>query len=206
MEDGFFLSGFDHYKNFGQLENRPPLSQFEGFNATSYLASNPDIAAAVGDKTFFSAMHHFIDFGRFENRPGTGILSNTIFLTNAADDLKGSNGDDTFTALPGTLQLVDMIDGKSGQDTLFIFFNEGVKNNFNNVLPIIQNFQNLDSLSITADEHVSSDFSGLSTIKEIELNLAQAHSNLGAMPQELGRLDGAEASYNQAIALNSNYA
>ena len=170
VENGFFQSGFDHYRVFGQLENRAPSSKFEGFNATTYLANNPDIAVAVGDKTFSSAMHHFIDFGRFENRPGTGIIPNTIFLTNATDNLEGSNGDDTFTALPGTLQLADMIDGKSGQDELVVSFLGGVDNNTNNVLPIIQNFKNLEGLSISADEHMSSDFSGLSSIKEIELD------------------------------------
>ena len=34
----------------------------------------------------------------------------------------------------------------------------------------------------------------------------QAHSNLGVTLQGLGRLDEAEASYNQAIALKPDYA
>ena len=63
-----------------------------------------------------------------------------------------------------------MIDGKSGQDEVVVSFLGGVDNNLNNVLPIIQSFKNLERLSISADEHVSSDFSGLSTIKEIELD------------------------------------
>ncbi len=35
---------------------------------------------------------------------------------------------------------------------------------------------------------------------------AEAHSNLGATLKELGRLDEAEASYTQAIALKPDYA
>jgi Flp pilus assembly protein TadD len=35
---------------------------------------------------------------------------------------------------------------------------------------------------------------------------AEAHSNLGNTLKELGRLDEAEASYNQAIALKPDYA
>ena len=38
---------------------------------------------------------------------------------------------------------------------------------------------------------------------EIEPNLAEAHSNLGSTLQGLGRLDEAEASYKQAIALQT---
>jgi tetratricopeptide (TPR) repeat protein len=34
---------------------------------------------------------------------------------------------------------------------------------------------------------------------------AEAHNNLGAALKEMGRLEGAEASYNQAIALKSDY-
>jgi Flp pilus assembly protein TadD len=35
---------------------------------------------------------------------------------------------------------------------------------------------------------------------------AEAHSNLGVTLKELGRLDEAEASYRQAIALKPDYA
>ena len=40
----------------------------------------------------------------------------------------------------------------------------------------------------------------------MKADLAEAHSNLGIMLQELGRLDEALASYNQAIALKPDYA
>jgi Flp pilus assembly protein TadD len=37
-------------------------------------------------------------------------------------------------------------------------------------------------------------------------DFAEAHNNLGNTLKELGRLDEAEASYNQAIALKPDYA
>ena len=41
---------------------------------------------------------------------------------------------------------------------------------------------------------------------EIDPNLAEAHYNLGITLKELGRLDDAEASFTQAIAMKPNYA
>ena len=41
---------------------------------------------------------------------------------------------------------------------------------------------------------------------DLVLEDAQAHSNLGITLKKLGRLDEAEASYNQASALNPNCA
>ena len=87
---GAFNSGFHHYQVFGEVENRVPNIEFEGFNPVSYLAANPDVAQSASEESFISALHHFIDFGRSEGRLGSGINSSIFTLTSGIDHLEGT--------------------------------------------------------------------------------------------------------------------
>ncbi len=71
---GQFHSGYDHYMQHGQFENRltdggcfasdAPFWFFE----YGYLRCNPDVRAAVYQGQFVSGWHHYRLYGQFENR------------------------------------------------------------------------------------------------------------------------------------------
>jgi SAM-dependent methyltransferase len=46
------------------------LSLFKDFDESTYLKNNPDVSAAVVDRSFSSGLEHFLKFGVNEHRPG----------------------------------------------------------------------------------------------------------------------------------------
>ncbi len=128
---GTFANVFEHYKAFGESENRAPTSTYASFDAAGYLEANADVAAAVTAGAFSSALDHFIQFGQGENRSGSGV-SNTVVttgetftLTTGVDNFTGTSNNDTFTAdnsgTNPTSSSADSLTGGEGTDTLNLF-------------------------------------------------------------------------------------
>lgn len=151
------VNPLEHFLNFGAAEGRFANATIDGaidsdgnnlaneFNATAYLAANPDLAAAVGPgKAFATPFQHFTLFGQFEGRPGTpagGPFTNTgtapnagstIVLTSGLDIVNGTtnttvtqpatvfttSANDTIVATNATINAGDQINGLGGTDTL----------------------------------------------------------------------------------------
>ena len=191
---GAFSSGFHHYQVFGEVENRVPNIEFEGFDPVKYLASNPDVAQSALDVSFISALHHFIDFGRSEGRLGSGINSSIFTLTSGIDHLEGTLGADTFFASPETLQEGDFVDGMAGEDILSFSLISDDDDTFNEFLPILSTFSNLETISVTAKSHKTSDFSGFVEVQNIKLNSGKTL---------LGSMTDVTLSADQSLYLNN---
>ena len=119
VNENLFSYAFQHYQLFGEKENRVPSSAYEGFEAETYLFANPDVRDAVEAGTFISALHHYISFGRFEGRP-TSVSGMSFNFTGRIDTLVGTQGNDTFTSDPNTLQRGDSLKAAAGVDTLMV--------------------------------------------------------------------------------------
>lgn len=112
---GVFASAWDHYLAFGATEGRQPSSDQLGFDATAYLAANPDLGRA--GYTTQTVLGHFVTYGLLEGRTVAPLIqaaatASTTF--SAADDL----------VLPGaglapTVQIAGNGQGRAG-DTLVI--------------------------------------------------------------------------------------
>ncbi|HEY9835582.1 MAG TPA: S8 family serine peptidase, partial [Vampirovibrionales bacterium] len=78
---GILTSGFQHFIEAGQFENRQPSAWFE---PDFYLALYPDVSRAVsgGDTTAFK---HFIEVGQFENRDPITEFFTEIYLDRNPD-------------------------------------------------------------------------------------------------------------------------
>jgi FKBP-type peptidyl-prolyl cis-trans isomerase len=74
---GKIASGYDHYIQFGQFENRSPSPYW---NEKYYLAMNPDVAAAVAAGKISSGFMHYYLYGQYENRPGLVYFNSTYYL------------------------------------------------------------------------------------------------------------------------------
>ncbi len=72
--NGSVRSGYDHYIQYGQYENRIIDGRCEAydapgwFNDSCYLRNNPDVAAAVRKGDLRSGWHHYVLYGRTEGR------------------------------------------------------------------------------------------------------------------------------------------
>ncbi|MEP1931302.1 MAG: hypothetical protein ABJJ37_08480 [Roseibium sp.] len=80
------LSPFEHFQQFGASESRAPNATIAseiagGFDETSYLGSNPDIAAAVANGEFQSGYHHWLLNGYTESRAGAQNTSGSPLST-----------------------------------------------------------------------------------------------------------------------------
>ncbi|MCT7956665.1 SBBP repeat-containing protein [Laspinema palackyanum] len=81
---GIFLSGFDHFERFGQVEGRQPSLLY---NEPRYLAENPDVAAAVAAGQFRSGFEHFRSFGFSEGRDRRTTLFDEQFYRTIYPDI-----------------------------------------------------------------------------------------------------------------------
>lgn len=65
VNNGAFVSGLEHWIEFGFFEERQP--QF-AFDEEFYLATYPEVALAVADGVFVNGLEHYLFFGDAENR------------------------------------------------------------------------------------------------------------------------------------------
>jgi len=142
------VNPFQHFLTFGAGEDRftnataATLIDADGngfaneFDSATYLAANPDVAAAVTAGVFKDAYQHYVQFGQFEARSGaqttTGVIlegsllsSGSLTLqgvdpTTLTETLNGTSQNDVFLAPNGTLADGTTINGGSGIDTLLI--------------------------------------------------------------------------------------
>ncbi len=61
------MNPLDHYNSFGWREGRDPSSRFD---TTSYLAANPDVAAAG-----VNPLDHFLMNGIYEGRSAWDVVA-----------------------------------------------------------------------------------------------------------------------------------
>ena len=145
-----------------------PSSAYEGFEAETYLFANPDVKAAVEAGTFISALHHYISFGRFEGRP-TSVSGMSFNFTGRIDTLVGTQGNDTFTSDPNTLQRGDSLKAAAGVDTLMVTLSSA-QGRITNFVPItISDFTDVENLSISSENHTSNDFSTITSLQHVTL-------------------------------------
>ncbi|MCT7960981.1 S8 family serine peptidase [Laspinema sp. D1] len=86
---GILTSGFQHFMEVGQFENRQPSAWFE---PDFYLALYPDVRMAVtGGET--TAFQHFIETGQFENRDPITEFFTDIYLAHNSDIATAVTGD-----------------------------------------------------------------------------------------------------------------
>jgi len=148
------VNPLDHFLNFGAAEGRFTNAAADAaidtdgnnlaneFDATAYLAANPDVAANVGaGKEFATAYQHYVEFGQFEIRTGvpaggpftnTGTAPNTgstfAFTSAVGEILNGTTANDTFTGVVGTggtFNVGDQLNGGAGTDTLNLTIADG---------------------------------------------------------------------------------
>jgi hypothetical protein len=65
VDSKLITSGYDHFINFGQYEERSPSILY---NETFYLAQNPDVTEAVANEQISSGFEHYLFFGQKEKR------------------------------------------------------------------------------------------------------------------------------------------
>lgn len=144
------LAGLDsadllfHYVKFGLNEGRPGNSTLGSVNWANYLTAYPDVAAYVnanlasfGGSATNGAIAHYVKFGASQGFVAPGaVTSLPIVLTSSADNLTGTSGADTFTAvLDGTtaanttLSASDQLNGSAGTDTISITLQGGATAN-----------------------------------------------------------------------------
>ncbi|MBW4488094.1 MAG: cadherin-like domain-containing protein [Trichocoleus desertorum ATA4-8-CV12] len=82
VAQGLFASGLDHFRQFGQREQRNPSPLFDN---QSYLQKYPDVAAAVVQGIFSSGLDHFLHFGQFEQRNPGSLFDNNFYLATYTD-------------------------------------------------------------------------------------------------------------------------
>jgi SAM-dependent methyltransferase len=78
---GELRSAIEHFRSHGEVEGRRPAPEAPepeepGFDAAFYLATYPDVAAAIADGRYASALAHYRDCGRVEGRrPRAGLAA-----------------------------------------------------------------------------------------------------------------------------------
>ncbi|MBD1863355.1 MULTISPECIES: S-layer family protein [Trichocoleus] len=94
VRQGFFISGFEHFIQFGQFEvvNSPSRNPSPLFDEAFYLTNNPDVAEAVRQGFFPNGFQHFIQFGQFElgnspTRSPSFLFDEAYYLANNPDVL-----------------------------------------------------------------------------------------------------------------------
>ncbi len=112
---GIFASAWDHYRVFGASEGRLSSSDQLGFDATAYLAANPDLIRA--GHTLQTALGHYVMFGLLEGRM-VAPVAQTALTTSAAFGAT----DDPLLPGAGLAPTVRITAGGQGQagDTLLI--------------------------------------------------------------------------------------
>jgi len=136
VTSGKVASVWDHYVNFGINESRAPSAALADFSEAGYRLANTDVDAAIKAGTIKSALSHYLNFGAKEGRPPCDANGNPIgdyasgkafTLTEAADNIKGTAGDDriggTNSAASVQFSAADMIDGGKGKDELVLSLN-----------------------------------------------------------------------------------
>ncbi len=78
LSNGIITSGFDHYIQFGQFEERIASVFFE---PEFYLTQNPDVAVAVQLDPLLTPIGHFLAFGQFEGRDPNPRFNTNTYLT-----------------------------------------------------------------------------------------------------------------------------
>ncbi|MBD2123932.1 Ig-like domain-containing protein [Trichocoleus sp. FACHB-262] len=82
VAQGFFASGLEHFRQFGQREQRNPSPLFDN---QFYLQNYPDVAAAVAQGAFPSGLDHFLQFGQSEQRNPSSLFDNNFYLATYTD-------------------------------------------------------------------------------------------------------------------------
>jgi hypothetical protein len=82
VHTGYFVSGFDHFAQFGVLEGHDPSLLYD---EEYYLTHNPDIAQAVTDGLLNSGLQHFLYYGHGEGRDPSSLFTQADYLTNNPD-------------------------------------------------------------------------------------------------------------------------
>jgi hypothetical protein len=81
VNQSVFRSGFDHFIQFGQFEDRDSIPEFD---TSFYLTLNPDVAAAV-QRDELTGLQHFIQFGQFEGRDPIAVFDTPFYLQRNPD-------------------------------------------------------------------------------------------------------------------------
>lgn len=68
IDQGLYLSGFEHYKKFGAIEGREHRIIESIFDESYYLKNNPDVLSAVRSGQFTSGHEHYMLHGEKEGR------------------------------------------------------------------------------------------------------------------------------------------
>ncbi|MBD1863560.1 MULTISPECIES: cadherin-like domain-containing protein [Trichocoleus] len=82
VAQGFFASGSEHFRQFGQREQRNPSPLFDN---QFYLQNYPDVAAAVAQGAFPSGLDHFLQFGQSEQRNPSSLFDSNFYLATYTD-------------------------------------------------------------------------------------------------------------------------
>jgi len=79
VEAGILSSGFEHFIEFGQFEDRDPSPLFDtGF----YLGTNTDVAGLVQSNET-TAVGHFLNVGQFEGRDPHPLFDTNFYLSDS---------------------------------------------------------------------------------------------------------------------------
>lgn len=91
---GDFVSGYDHFLDFGLYEGRDPSILYsEAFYRSEY----PDVDAAIRDGFFRSGLEHFLKFGSSEGRNPSAFFNEQEYLA-AFPDIQAKIDDGSFFA------------------------------------------------------------------------------------------------------------
>jgi hypothetical protein len=82
VASGKIASGWAHFIQRGQYENRSPSAYFD---ANYYLVHNPDVAAAVASHRIASAWAHFIKAGIYEGRAASPLFDEQYYRASNPD-------------------------------------------------------------------------------------------------------------------------
>ena len=74
---GGFVSGYQHYQQYGQAEGRNPSAFFD---EAFYQRTYPDVAAAVASHAFKSGFDHFVQYGSAEGRQPSLLFDQGYYL------------------------------------------------------------------------------------------------------------------------------
>jgi hypothetical protein len=187
------------------------------FNAASYFAGNPDLAAA--GLTVANALTHYVvngaSEGRFADGSGfdttlggvltastsTGVTGSSFSLTSGTDSVTGTANNDTITAdlinesgvaNVTTINSTDIIDGGAGTDSLTAVYDDAVSATISNV----------ETLTLSDRAGVAFNFVNVSGVQNIVLTASTAAvdlDNIVALPTLL-------TVNNQAQNINDDFA
>ena len=215
---------YNHYLQYGEGENINPSNSFD---VSAYLETKladlqakeataaewagksvADVAAAF-KASGLTALEHFTKFGQDEGLSApavpaeeqvevdTSVPGQVFSLTAGADNLTGTENDDTFVAgeeadgngdFNPALNTVDALDGGLGNDTLRVA-TEGEIEDKNPTLTSIENVELVSGNNITFDTSNNADVTSLKSIKSADSTLTASDTQDVEVSGATGAID-----------------